>query len=186
MQLLHELASVAVEVALKPQDKAASDRLTLLLQDVPPELKEPGGAFVTLFNDGHVRGCMGTADTVNPLYKMVVFSGFKAALDPRFPPELSASELEQLDVKVSVLSKPQSVVSYRDFVLGKEGVLLEKDGHDAVFLPEVPLVYHWGREYMLTRLALKAGLPANAWKDGASIKTFRTRSLSAPYMVMAQ
>jgi AMMECR1 domain-containing protein len=73
------------------------------------------------------------------------------------------------------------VDSYQDFVLGEEGIILEKNGRNAVFLPEVPVKYHWDREQMLNRLAHKAGLPADAWKEGASFKTFRTQSIIAPF-----
>jgi AMMECR1 domain-containing protein len=62
-------------------------------------------------------------------------------------------------------------------------VILEKDGRNAIFLPEVPAEYHWSREHTQSRLAIKAGLAADAWKEGASFKTFRTQTSSAPYAV---
>jgi AmmeMemoRadiSam system protein B/AmmeMemoRadiSam system protein A len=180
MRLLHRLASAAVETAIKPQDEAASQRLEQLLQDIPPELKESAAAFVTLMNHGQVRGCIGSIRPVNPIYKVAVMGGLRAARDRRFAPLLS-EELEELDVEISVLSYPESIGSWRDFVLGEEGVILEKDGHSAVFLPEVPEKYHWNREQMLSQLAQKAGLAADAWKEGARFRTFRTRKFSAPY-----
>jgi len=182
MHLLHKLASAAVETALSPGDKAARQHLVQLLQDIPPELKAPAAAFVTLMNSGQVRGCMGSTATALPLYQLVVGSGMYAARDRRFAP-LRPEELEKLDVEVSVLTQPESVDSYTDFVLGEEGVVLEQNGHNAVFLPEVPVKYNWNREQMLSRLAFKAGLPGDAWKNGASLKTFRTQSFSAPYAV---
>jgi hypothetical protein len=180
MHLLHRLASAAVETSLKPQDEAASQRLEQLLQDIPPKLKEPAAAFVTLMNHGQVRGCIGSITPANPIYKVAVIGGLRAARDRRFAP-LLPEELEELDVEISVLTRPESAGSWRDFVLGEEGVILEKDGHAAVFLPEVPEKYHWNREQMLSQLAQKAGLPADAWKDGARFKTFRTRTFGAPY-----
>ncbi len=180
MHLLHRLASAAVETAIKPQDEAASQRLEQLLLDIPTELTEPSAAFVTLMNHGKVRGCIGTVSPSNPVYKQAVIGGLKAARDRRFAP-LLPEELEELDVEISVLTRPVSVGSWSDIVLGEEGVILEKNGHSAVFLPEVPEVYHWSREQMLSQLAQKAGLPADAWKEGARFKTFRTRTFSAPY-----
>jgi len=183
MHLLHRLASAAVETSIKPQDEAASQRLEQLLQDIPPELKEPSAAFVTLMNHGQVRGCIGSITPANPIYKVAVIGGLRAARDRRFAP-LLPEELEELDVEISVLTRPESAGSWRDFVLGEEGVILEKDGHAAVFLPEVPEKYHWNREQMLSQLAQKAGLPADAWKEGARFKTFRTRTFSAPYVAI--
>ena len=183
MHLLHKLASAAVEAAARPQEEAAMQHLEQLLQNIPPELKEPSAAFVTLFRDGQVRGCIGSTRPLYPLYQAVVSSGIHAARnDGRFTP-LLPEELEGLDVEISVLTYPVSVGSYQDFVLGKEGVILEKNGRNAVFLPEVPVKYKWNREQMLNQLARKAGLPADAWKEGASFKTFRTQSFSAPYAV---
>ena len=131
---------------------------------------------------GSVRGCMGSTTTAHPLYQLVVASGMLAARDRRFAP-LRPEELEKLDVEISVLTHPESVDSYQDFVLGEEGVVLEMNGRNAVFLPEVPVKYNWNREQMLSRLAFKAGLSGDAWKNGASLKTFRTQSFSAPYAV---
>jgi uncharacterized protein (TIGR00296 family) len=86
-------------------------------------------------------------------------SGIHAARDDgRFTP-LQPDEPDGLDVEISVLTEPTSVDFYEDFVLVEEGVILEKDGRNAVFLPEVPVEYHWNRERMLSRLAIKAGFP---------------------------
>ncbi len=181
MHLLHKLASAAVKLAAMPEDEAALQKLKQLQQNIPPELKEPTAVFVTLFKAGRVRGCIGSTVPVYPLYQAVMSSGIHAARDDgRFTP-LQPDELDGLDVEVSVLTQPKSVDSYKDFVLGEEGVILEKDGRNAIFLPEVPIEYHWSREQMLSRLAIKAGLPDDAWKEGASFKTFRTQTFSAPY-----
>ena len=111
----------------------------------------------------------------------MIASGIHAARDDgRFTP-LQPDEVDGLVVEISVLTEPTSVDSFKDYVLGEEGVILEKDGRNAIFLPEVLAEYHWSREQMLSQLAIKAGLPANAWKEGASFKTFRTQTFSAPY-----
>jgi len=183
MQLLHKLASAAVEMAARPQDVASMQYLEQLQDDIPPELEVPTGVFVTLMKSGQLRGCIGSNGAKYPLYQAVISSGIHAASrDSRFTP-VQPEELDGMDINVSVMSKPESVDSYRDFVLGEDGVILEKDGHSALFLPEVPLVYNWNREQMLNQLAMKAGLPEDAWKEGASFKIFHTRKFSAPYAV---
>ena len=182
MRLLHRLATAAVEVAAKPGDGEARQRLAQLEEHIPPELKTPAGAFVTLRKpDGELRGCVGYIKPKQPLYEAVVDNGINAARnDWRFSP-LQPQELAGLEVEVSVLTPPRPVNSYRDFKVGEEGVILEKDGHSAVFLPEVAREYGWTREQTLSHLAHKAGLADDAWKQGASFKTFRTQSFSAPY-----
>jgi hypothetical protein len=181
MQLLHKLASAAVEVAARPQDAATMQYLKQLQDNIPPELEVPTGVFVTLMKSGQLRGCIGSNGSKYPLYQAVISSGIHAASrDPRFTP-VRPEELEGMEINVSVMTNPESVDSYRDFVLGEDGVILEKDGHSALFLPEVPVKYNWNREQLLNQLAMKAGLPEDAWKQGASFKVFHTRKFSAPY-----
>jgi AmmeMemoRadiSam system protein B/AmmeMemoRadiSam system protein A len=181
MHLLHKLASAAVETAARPQDEATMQYLKQLQNNIPPELEVPTGVFVTLMKSGQLRGCIGSTGPIYPLYQAVISSGIHAASrDSRFTP-VRPEELEGMDIDVSVMTNPESVDSYQDFVLGEEGVILEKDGHTAMFLPEVPVKYNWNREQMLNQLAMKAGLPEDAWKEGASFKIFRTRKFSAPY-----
>jgi len=183
MHLLHKLASAAVEMAARHQDEATMQYLMQLEKDMPPELKVPAAVFVTLMKSGQLRGCIGSGRPIYPLYQAVVSSGIHAASgDHRFTP-VQPDELESMDIEVSVMTSPESVDSYLDFVLGEEGIILEKDGHTALFLPEVPVKYNWNREQTLNQLAMKAGLPEEAWKEGASFKIFRTRKFSAPYDV---
>ncbi len=181
MQLLHAIASVAVESAAKPRDNEPMRRLQNLLDQVPPELEVPSGAFVTLKRDGRLRGCIGYIQPVKPLFEAVAANGINAARnDHRFMP-LREEELPGLEVEVSVLTPPRPVDSYEDFRVGEEGIILEKDGRSAVFLPEVAVEQGWDRDETLTQLARKAGLPGDAWKQGASFKTFRSQKYSAPY-----
>lgn len=183
LQLLHKLASAAVEVVTKPQDEVAWQRLQKIQESVPRELKIDAGAFVTLWKDGRLRGCIGHNKDDYPLYQAMVASGINAARnDVRFLP-LRPEELAGLEVEISVLTPPEQVDSYRDFIFGEEGIILEKDGHAALFLPEAAEKYSWNQEQMLKRLALKAGLSDDAWEEGASFKTFRTQTYSAPFPI---
>ena len=49
---------------------------------------------------------------------------------------------------------------------------LTKHGRSAVFLPQVAPEQGWGIEETLTHLAMKAGLPPDAWREGASFTVF--------------
>jgi len=180
MKLLHRLASAAVIRAARPGDRQAEIRLQRIAETVPPSLKQPAGAFVTLKKHGQLRGCIGYIKPIKPLYEAVQENGTNAARnDWRFTP-VRADELEGLELEVSVLTPPRPIASYRDFRVGEEGIILEKDGHSAVFLPEVAGEFGWNREQTLNRLARKAGLAEDAWKQGAIFKTFRTQTISAP------
>ena len=67
---------------------------------------------------------------------------------------------------------PRPVASSEDIVIGKHGIILEKDGRKAVFLPQVAVEQSWELEETLSHLSRKAGLSADAWKDGASFSVF--------------
>ncbi|MEA1992288.1 MAG: AmmeMemoRadiSam system protein B, partial [Thermodesulfobacteriota bacterium] len=72
-----------------------------------PILKEDRGCFVTLHKYGQLRGCIGTIVPVCSLFECVEKNAQNAAFrDPRFPP-LSAKELSEIDIEVSVLSVPE-------------------------------------------------------------------------------
>ena len=143
--------------------------------DAPKATLLKMGAFVTL-NDkatGALRGCIGEILPMRPLVEAVAERAVDSALhDPRFMP-VEESELGNLRVEVSALTPPKPVASWRDIVLGRDGMTLEKDGCFAVFLPQVAPEQGWDLPTTLSYLAQKAGLPSNAWRTGATFETFQ-------------
>lgn len=138
------------------------------------------GVFVTLNRrdpeairaHGRLRGCLGQAEPTFPLYYGTVAAALDAAIrDPRFEP-VTAAELPGLEVEVTVLSPRRGVSSPTDIRIGTHGVVLEKDGKAALFLPQVARENGWGLDQTLDALADKAGLPAGAWREGASLSVF--------------
>jgi AMMECR1 domain-containing protein len=49
---------------------------------------------------------------------------------------------------------------------------VHKAGRSAVFLPQVAPEQGWDVETMLSHLSLKAGLPKDAWREGARFEVF--------------
>lgn len=141
-------------------------------------LAAPAGAFVTLHNtgervrkEGRLRACMGMMSAREPVVDAVVHAAESAAHDPRFP-ELRLAELAEVELEVSVLSPLEEVASPASIVVGKHGVVLSKGGRSAVFLPQVATEQGWDRDTMLDHLAVKAGLPRDAWHHGATFDVF--------------
>jgi hypothetical protein len=183
---LHRLAVLGVQMAVLGPSDARSADIRKIVEGLPERLEEPSGAFVTLKEDGQLRGCIGYILPRKPLYEAVLENGFNAARkDPRFMP-VRTDELGNLEVEVSVLSKPRPIDSYDQFRVGEQGVILSKDGHQAVFLPEVASEQGWTREDTLSHLAQKAGLPPDAWRDGASFEVFTSDKYAAPYPASAK
>jgi AmmeMemoRadiSam system protein A len=92
--------------------------------------------------------------------------------DPRFS-RVGANELKDIEIEVSALTPMKPVSGAADVRVGRDGVMLQKDGRSAVFLPQVAGEQGWNREEMLDNLCLKAGLPAGCWARGAKLATFQ-------------
>ena len=145
------------------------------VSDAPKSTRAKMGAFVTL-NDkatGALRGCIGEIMPMRPLVEAVAARAVDSALgDPRFSP-VSERELANLRVEVSALTPPRPVESWRDIVLGRDGMTLEKNGCFAVFLPQVAPEQAWDLPTTLSYLSQKAGLSPDAWRSGAKFETFQ-------------
>jgi AmmeMemoRadiSam system protein A len=146
--------------------------------ELTPLLKADMATFVTLKLNGDLRGCIGSLAPVEALYRSVHNNAVNAALrDPRFTP-VQTRELSHLEVDVSLLSPIRDIPSFADFKLGRQGIILEKGRYRAVYLPEVAPEQGWTVEETLTSLSHKAGLPADAWREGATFKVFESVVLS--------
>jgi len=130
-------------------------------------LKKVEGAFVTVHKNGGLRGCIGNIIGRQPLYLTVRDMAISAvSQDPRFAP-VTPQEMDQLDIEVSVLSRPVEVKDPKKIVMGVHGVIVRQGMfHQGVFLPQVATETGWNREQFLSNLCShKAGLPPDAWKD---------------------
>ena len=144
-----------------------------LARGLDPKLQRDQGVFVTLKKRGDLRGCIGNITGGAPLCRLVTIMALEAALnDPRFS-KVQPRELDSLEIEISVLTPLRSIRAPQEIVVGRDGVVLSKNGRSAVFLPQVATEQGWGRDEMLDNLSLKAGLPANAWRTGASFSVFQ-------------
>jgi AmmeMemoRadiSam system protein A len=175
------LARRAIQTVLLENAIALPDDSTLV-----GRMAQPGASFVTLRMraDDDLRGCTGTTEATQPLALNVCYVAVQTALyDPRFPP-LSAFELEDVEIEVSVLSEPQPLrYSTLDELLRllletRPGVLIKRDSQRATFLPQV-----WERlpdpVAFLAHLCVKAGLPAEDYlRPGLQIMTYHVEKFS--------
>lgn len=161
--------STLLDIARKSVEYAVR-RQSLLSVSVPVSdaLLEERGAFVTVTRRGELRGCIGYATSLKPLYLTVRdVAAFAALRDPRFPP-VTASELPDLEYEISVLSPFRRVADVKQIQVGTHGLYIKNAGQEGVLLPQVPVEQRWDRRTFLEQVSLKAGLPRDAWRDPAS------------------
>ncbi|WP_455646160.1 AmmeMemoRadiSam system protein A [Methanosphaera sp.] len=163
-QLLIEQAKLAILSYLNDEEYPE-------LEDIPEILNKKLGVFVTLNKKGSLRGCIGTFEAEEPLYKevqeMAIYSAF---YDNRFN-MLQLEEIDDIKIEISILTEPElvEVDTFEEYFskieLGVDGLRIEKNNNVGVFLPQVPLEQGWGMNNYLENLCYKAGLPNYAWKD---------------------
>lgn len=169
---LLQIARASIEVTLDNLEKTSK-------RDLTPALKEPRGVFVTLRQEGDLRGCIGYVEPNLPLADAVREVAAKAAVeDPRFLP-LTRRELDTTEIEISVLSPLSRVDDPASIEVGLHGVVVDAGFTRGLLLPSVAVEYHWTREQFLDHTATKAGLPPEIWRTGqVRIFTFTTETFS--------
>jgi AmmeMemoRadiSam system protein A len=128
-------------------------------------LAQERGAFVTLTENGQLRGCIGYVAPLKPLYQAVRDVAQMAALrDTRFRP-VSTAELPDLRYEISVLSPLRRVTDVQEIRIGQHGLLIHTSDHEGLLLPQVAPEEGWDRATLLEQVCYKAGLPARAWQS---------------------
>jgi AmmeMemoRadiSam system protein A len=170
-RLLLKLARESIHQEFDKHDDDFSSIIREACQDV---FKQNRGVFVSLHQNGELKGCIGTIEPVTSLLEGVIDNAKHAAFhDTRFKP-LSFKDLEDTKIEVSVLTRPEKI-EYKDGMdlIGKirpdlDGVIIKKGSHSATFLPQV-----WKQlkkpENFLQQLCLKAGLQPDEWKTGSLV-----------------
>jgi AmmeMemoRadiSam system protein A len=150
---------------------SALERREISLNPPTPHLSEPRGVFTSLYLHGELRGCVGYVLPVSPVYRAVADTARAAAFeDMRFHP-VTLPEARDLEIELSILSPPQPI-SPEAVEIGRHGLLITMVGHRGLLLPQVPTEHNWDRTTFLDQTCRKAGLPPNAWQQGATIEAF--------------
>ena len=145
-----------------------------------PIFQEHRGVFISLIKRDQLRGCIGSLLGIEPLADAVRRHTVNAAFSDRRFPMLSADELPDVRIEISVLTAPHQLAytDGEDLVCKLrprvDGVIIKMpQGMGATFLPQV-----WHElpdpEIFLEQLCRKAGLPGNAWhSSGLIVQTYQ-------------
>lgn len=135
-----------------------------------PRFRVERGAFVTLTRRGVLRGCVGSLEARRPLAEDVAANAVLAAVDdPRFE-AVSAEELPEIEVSISVLDALRPLMGFHgDGLLdqlgrSKPGLVLRYRGRISTFLPEVWTQLPVPAEF-LAALCEKQGSPSQCWRE---------------------
>jgi uncharacterized protein len=169
-RILLEIAHASIASGIV-QEPVPDEPPTLAnLPELRARLLEPRGVFTTLYLHGRLRGCVGYAMPIHPLFRGVAETARAAAFqDTRFWP-VTPAELSDLQVSLSVLSllfpiNPEQVK------VGRHGLLVSDDSRRGLLLPQVPVEHGWDRLTFLEQTCHKAGLPGDAWRS-ATLEAF--------------
>ena len=129
--------------------------------NLPAEMAERAGVFVSLKKDGELRGCIGTFEpTAKNIAEEILQNAASAALrDPRFPP-VKKEELDALVYSVDVLTEPELVAGADALDVKKYGVIVEYRARKGLLLPDLAGVDTVEEQLRIARQ--KGGIPADA------------------------
>ena len=178
-QTLLEIAAASIAAGLQQPSPLQVDVSTF-----DPALQQPGATFVTLKQQGKLRGCIGSVMATRPLVADVSANAYASGFrDPRFPP-LHPIEVENLSVEISVLSPLSLMKGTTEAELlgqirpGQDGLVIEYGQHRGLLLPSV-----WEsipeREPFFTTLKQKAGLSVDFWSEDVVLRRFETFAFSS-------
>lgn len=129
-------------------------------------LKTHAGAFVSLYINDKLRGCIGRFSPDIPLYRVVQDMTISAASkDYRFNP-VQSKELDKIDIEISVLTPLKKIESIDQIELGRHGIYIKQGYNSGTFLPQVAESTGWTLEEFLGHCARdKARIGWDGWKN---------------------
>lgn len=155
--------------------------LKVVSRNYSNNLQQELATFVTLHKNGILRGCIGVLEPYQPLITDIAEHAYSAAFkDSRFP-ALQENEYEQLDIKISILGKPEEMIFKDEEDLlqqirpAVDGLILEYGYHRGTFLPSVWEQLPDKRDF-LKHLKVKAGLSHQWWDNAVKISRYETFS----------
>lgn len=128
-------------------------------------LNEIMGAFVSIYVNGKLRGCIGGFAKKKTLNDLVQEMAVSASHDRRFD-SIKKDELDKMEIEISVLSPLKKINSANEIELGKHGIYVKNGSNSGTFLPQVASKTGWSVDEFLGHCSRdKAGLGWEGWKE---------------------
>ena len=141
-------------------------------QPIPLELQAPSAAFVSLYKNGELRGCVGSVQPTEATaaHELIRYAVASAVRDPRFDP-VRLDEVGALTIKVQLLD-PSEATDISGLNPHTHGIIVRRGDRQALLLPGIEGIDT--PEQQLRAACEKAGINRNAPLD---LERFRTRTL---------
>lgn len=165
-----EEGKTAVKLARDAITAYVEKKARIKPETLPPVFSAKRGVFVTIHEEGELRGCIGYPEPIMPLGLAIVDSAINAASsDPRFP-SVRPAELPRIDVEVTILTKPETYTAPKADLpnmvrIGVDGLIVRKGRRSGLLLPQVAPEYNMDPLDFLSQTSLKAGMTPDAWID---------------------
>ncbi len=138
--------------------------------ELPAEMiSRRAGAFVSIHENGDLRGCIGTiAPTRGSLAEEIVSNAIAASTrDPRFMP-IGEDELDKLEISVDVLGEAEPIDSPDKLDVKRYGVIVSKGMRRGLLLPDLEGVDTVEDQIDIAKR--KAGI--SPWEEGVELFRF--------------
>ncbi|KAI3402418.2 hypothetical protein KGF56_004826 [Candida oxycetoniae] len=161
------LCCFAFETLINKLKSESTNKVSLksyfdVLHEDPSHLPSTAPLFITWREDSSLRGCIGTFQSYpleSGVFKFALSSAFQ---DSRFTP-ISAKEVPDLEVSVTLLDNFIPIANYYDWTIGLHGLKVSLDTshehYSGTFLPSVAEEENWDKSTTLYYLLKKAGYP---------------------------
>ena len=164
---LLRLAREAIEDSVDPHLHGSS-----LMTPDATVLQTRCGAFVSLYVDNKLRGCIGTFSEEEPIFRNVKNMAVSAATnDSRFT-SIHPRELSQLELEISILTPRQRISDPSEIIIGLHGIYIKLGSSHGTLLPQVAVAQNWTtKEFLGNCSRYKAGIGWDGW-EAAELFTY--------------
>jgi AmmeMemoRadiSam system protein A len=136
--------------------------------------KEYGGAFVSIYVIGELRGCVGKFTDMDPLIDVVRYTANEVLKDDRFE-KITSGDLQDVVIEISIISELEKSHPLEEVEVGKHGIYVRgSNKRTGTYLPSVATDKGWNSEQFIhSCITEKAGIGMSELPD-IKMYTFET------------
>jgi len=173
---LLSMAFHAISGRIDPKNRFNSPR-----EELTDVLESKCGAFVSVYVNLKLRGCIGTFSEEEALYKNVRKMAVSAATEDGRYSSIHPDELSRLEIEISVLTPRQKIYDPAEIVIGKHGIYIKHGANRGTLLPQVAVKQNWtATEFLGSCSKYKAGIGWDGWKT-AELYTYEAIVFSSEF-----